>query len=305
MLEKKNNRLPFEAKEKERAINSFKLFGIKYTCRRYHCSRSSLLRWRKQYDGTINSLENKSHAQLTPHWNAHTAEEIKNINNLVRRNPGIGLNELYGKLYSKYGYRRHPASLFRFLRKNGIMYSIQEKRKKYVPKKYDTPDEPGIKMQLDVKCVPQECKVGSKLFDKRFYQYTIIDECTRERFIYAYEEQCAQSTVDFVQRALKYFGYIPKEIQTDNGQEFTYLVKTKDDRKHQLDVLCESLGIVHKLIKPRTPRHNGKVERSHRDDNERFYSWLKFYSLEDLNLQMSAYLKRSNNIPKRVLKWLK
>ena len=66
--------------------------------------------------------------------------------------------------------------------------------------------------------------------------------------------------------------------------------------------LLEQLGIEHKLIKPRTPRHNGKVERSHRSDNERFYRWLKFYSYDDLLLQMKAYLKRSNNIPMSVLK---
>lgn len=50
--------------------------------------------------------------------------------------------------------------------------------------------------------------------------------------------------------------------------------------------------------------HNGKVERSHRNDNERFYSYLKFYSFEDLLKQGKAYLKRSNNIPMAVLGYL-
>jgi hypothetical protein len=58
------------------------------------------------------------------------------------------------------------------------------------------------------------------------------------------------------------------------------------------------------LIKPRTPRHNGKVERSHRNDNERFYRRLKFYDYTDLLSQMKAYLKRSNNIPVSTLKSL-
>lgn len=44
----------------------------------------------------------------------------------------------------------------------------------------------------------------------------------------------------------------------------------------------EELGIKHKLIKPRTPRHNGKVERSHRKDQERFYYKRIFVSFEDL-----------------------
>ena len=90
-------------------------------------------------------------------------------------------------------------------------------------------------------------------------------------------------------------------IQTDNGTEFTYFVKT--DRVHPLDVLCKVPNIVHKLIRPRTPMHNGKVERSHRNDQERFYNYMKFYSYEDLQKQMATYLKRSNNIPMSVLNW--
>ena len=73
---------------------------------------------------------------------------------------------------------------------------------------------------------------------------------------------------------------------------------------HPLDILCNELNITHKLIRPRTPRHNGKVERSHRNDQQRFYSYLSFYSFDDLLIQMKAYLKRSNNIPMQVLNWL-
>ena len=64
---------------------------------------------------------------------------------------------------------------------------------------------------------------------------------------------------------------------------------------HPLDELLKKLGIKHHKIQPRTPQHNGKVERSHRNDNERFYSYLKFYNLEDLREQGKRYLKRSNN----------
>ena len=81
-----------------------------------------------------------------------------------------------------------------------------------------------------------------------------------------------------------------------------YTRQTRIDKLHPLDRFCERHGIEHKLIKPRTPRHNGKVERSHRNDNERFYKNLKFYSYKDLINQMKAYLRRSNNIPISTLK---
>lgn len=303
VMEYKQFRFPFPPKEKEKALKYWKYIGdIKLVCNRYHVTERTLYRWKKIYNGTLKSLENKSHRPHSEHPKAHTQAEKNAIKKLVRRNPNMGLNELYGKLRIKYGYTRHPVSLFRFLRKNGY-FKDKKKHAKYKPKPYDTPTSIGEKFQLDVKFVPNECKSSLLPLDKRFYQYTIIDEATRERFIYPYDEQNAMNTCDFVIRAINYFGYKPKIIQTDNGQEFTYLTKLKNDLIHPLDQLCNKLNIVHKRIRPRTPRHNGKVERSHRNDNERFYRWLKFYSLDDLRQQMKAYLIRSNNIPISVLGW--
>ena len=82
------------------------------------------------------------------------------------------------------------------------------------------------------------------------------------------------------------------------------IISNANNAKECFDVLCNELKIEHKLIRPRTPRHNGKVERSHRNDQNRFYNYLKFYSYEDLQTQMKAYLKRSNNIPMQVLGWI-
>ena len=180
-------------------------------------------------------------------------------------------------------------------------YSIPLKKKSlYTPKPYDTPKSIGIKWQLDVKFVPKLCYSGQT--SDKFYQYTMIDEASRERFIYPYREHSSYSSIQFIKRAIEYFGYQPKIIQTDNGAEFTHIKKT--DRIHPVDILLQELGIRHQLIRPRTPRHNGKVERSHRNDNERFYQYLKFYNYNDLIKQMKSYLKRSNNIPMQVLNWL-
>lgn len=291
---------PYSPDEKMKALKLLEHSTIEHVCHRYHCSQRTLYRWKAKYDGTMESLANGSNKPKKAHPNSHTAREIKHIKDLIKRNPNVTLNELYGKLRQKYAYTRHPTSLYRFLRKSGIITEIK-KTQRYKPKKYETPICIGEKMQLDVKYVPYECRTKSVPFDMNYYQYTIIDECTRERFIYAYKEQCADSTCDFVRRAIIYFGYVPKIIQTDNGQEFTFIRDTK--KVHKFDKLCDELGIEHKLIKPRTPRHNGKVERSHRNDNERFYKNLKFYSFEDLQNQMRYYLKRSNNIPSSALGW--
>ena len=234
-----------------------------YVCRKYHISKSSLSRWNKKFDGTKESLIDKSHKPKSKHPKAHTDLELKWIQNYIKRNPHITLCELWYKLKI---------------------------------------NKLGMKWQIDVKYVPDECKCDNLPEDKKFYQYTCIDEASRERFIYHYDSHTPMDTVDFVHRCFLFYEYKPKEIQTDNGVEFTWN-QEKIKKIHPLDKLCIVEDIYHHKIKPRTPRHNGKVERSHRSDNERFYNTLKFYSLEDLRYQAKLYLKRSNNIPMAVLNY--
>ena len=270
-------------------------------CRRYHISRASLYRWNKKFDGTKESLKDKSHRPLTPHPNSHTEQELKWIKDYHRRNPNISICELYGKLKADKGYTRHPGSLYRVFVRLGYRKQVESTKKKSKHLgKYDTPEQLGIKWQMDVKYVPTACYAGTD--EQKFYQYTMIEEATRERFIYPYMEQSSYSTVDFVKRAITYFGYAPDTIQTDNGGEFTHTSQTQ--KKHPFDIFCEHYSITHKLIRPRTPWHNGKVERSHRNDQERFYNYLRFYSYKDLLIQMQRYLRRSNHIPMQVLGWI-
>ena len=292
--------LPHELNTKFYAVKLYRTgVGAAFVCRRYKISKSSLLRWNKKFDGTKDSLLDKSHRPLSPHPHAHTELELKWIRDYHRRNPHISVCELYGKLRTEKGYSRHPGSLYRVYCRLGFSSKAPSTKKKRNPKPYDTPAQLGIKWQMDVKFVPTACYSGT--MPQKFYQYTMIDEASRERFIYPYMEQSSYSTVDFVKRAILYFGYQPQMIQTDNGCEFTHVKKTK--RIHPLDIFCEQHRIMHKLIRPRTPQHNGKVERSHRNDQERFYNHLKFYDYSDLLLQMKRYIKRSNNIPMQVLDW--
>ena len=301
-IAQKKRYLPHEITTK---VNSVKLYrqtkDIGFVCRRYHISKASLMRWNKQYDGTKESLRPKSHRPLTPHPNAHTEQELKWIRDYHRRNPNISICELYGKLREDKAYSRHPGSLYRVFVRLGYRKKVESTKKKSKHNgKYDTPKKLGIKWQMDVKYVPSACYVGTD--DEKFYQYTVIEEASRKRFIYAYKEQSSYSTVDFFKRAIIFFGYAPETLQTDNGGEFNHTTKTT--RIHPLDVFCNKIHVYHKTIRPKTPWHNGKVERSHRNDQQRFYNYLKFYSFDDLQKQMKRYLYRSNNIPMSVLDWL-
>ena len=142
----------------------------------------------------------------------------------------------------------------------------------------------------------------------KLYQYTAIDEYSRYRVLGAYEEQSTYSSASFLRKVVAAFkrkGITVECVQTDNGFEFTNRFANS---RRELPTLFEAeaarLGIRHKLIRPYTPRLNGKVERSHREDQKRFYSCHSFYSPNDFAKQLAVHNRRSNNFPMRSLGWL-
>ena len=139
--EKSKRYLPHDLKTRENAVKTYRNGNsISYVLRKYHISRTSLYRWNKAYDGTLESLMDKSHKPHTPHPNAHTEEEIKWIKDLIRRNPHITLCELWIKLKINKGYNRHIVSLYRVLKRIGFYNQpLISGTSKYVSQKYDTP----------------------------------------------------------------------------------------------------------------------------------------------------------------------
>ena len=127
----------------------------------------------------------------------------------------------------------------------------------------------------------------------------------RGHYLKAYKEQSTHSSKDFLLNLIPYYlkrGIEIQCIQTDNGFEFTNrLAGNQTTRLTAFEDAAQTLGIKLKHIKPYTPRHNGKVERSHREDQKRFYKHRKFYSFEDFVSQLAAWQPRSNQLPMRPL----
>ena len=276
-------------------------YGVKKASRKYNKSRSYIYFWKARWDGTAESLACQSRRPHS-HPNQHTEAELKLIRDMRRRNPRLGMVELWDRLRQR-GYTRRPESLFRVMRKLG-MFPQPEKKPVCKPKPYEQMTYPGQRVQVDVKVVPRRCIADPEL---RLYQYTAIDEFTRLRFLAAYPEQSTYSSADFLKKLVKWYarrGVRVECVQTDNGFEFT---NRFSNSKRELLTLFETtaaqLGIRHKLIRPYTPRHNGKVERSHREDQKRFYSCRSFYSLDDFAKQLAVHNRRSNNFPMRPLNY--
>ena len=139
---------------------------------------------------------------------------------------------------------------------------------------------------------------------KKFYQYTAIDEYSRFRYLEAFEEHSTYSSAIFLEHLIKKFPFKIQCVQTDNGSEFTKsLGNTEKPTPTLFEARLEQCGIKHKLIKPYTPRHNGKVERSHRKDNEYFYATHSFYSFDDFKKQLAVHNRKYNNFPMCPLNW--
>lgn len=275
--------------------------GVSAASRKYNRSRSFIYFWRKRWDGNMESLQCRSRK---PHFhpNQHTEEELKLIRNMRRRNPDLGIIELWCRLRER-GYSRCVESLYRVMKRENLM--PQEKKvKKYIPKPYEQMAYPGQRIQIDVKVVPRKCIADPEL---RLYQYTAIDEFSRYRILGAYPEQSTYSSTLFLKKVILEFnkkGVEVECIQTDNGLEFTNRFATHRNKPTLFEETLRHLGIRHKLIRPYTPRHNGKVERSHREDQKRFYEKHSFYSLDDFGGQLAVHQRNSNKMPMRPLHWL-
>lgn len=286
-----------EAHFRQRVIRYSEKHGVTAASIRHHRSRNAIYEWKSKYDGNWKSLRDKSHRPKS-HPKQHTEEEKELILRHWRRHKDDRI-VLWDTIRKK-GYKRSYYSMTRVL---GKWLSDEEKTKIKArkPKPYMRAEYPGQKIQIDVKFVPSWCVANGR----KYYQYTAIDECTRLVFREIYDEHSTYSSKDFLEKLIAYFPFQIREIQTDNGREFTnaYL-PMKTELKSLFEHALENLDIIYHRIRVATPRHNGKVERQHRTDEKRFYKKMRMYNLEDGRKQIARYNKWSNNIPKICLRFL-
>ena len=260
------------------------------TAERYKVSRKTFYKWLKRYDGTWESLMERSRR---PHQSprAHTPEEIQQIRRLAKKHHWEDLILAYQEMQEKYGYTRSYGGFKRIVGK--LKEGKGNKRRKGRKNKpYQPADYPGQKVQMDVKFVPAQCVTDGR----RYYQFTAVDERTRWTYRQMYAEHSTYSAEKFLIELIQRCPFPIREIQTDNGTEFTKALITNDPNDKSLfELKLEEYGIRYHRIRIATPRHNGKVERQHRIDQQRFYNRLRMFSLEDGRKQLAVYQKKSND----------
>jgi transposase InsO family protein len=291
------NSLHSEAQFRQRVIKYSEKHGVTAASIRYHRSRQAIYEWKAKYDGHWKSLVDKSHRPHS-HPNQHTEMEKELILRHWRYNKEDKI-VLWDTIREK-GYKRSYSSMVRVLRKMGLEKEAK-RRKTLKPKPYQRAEYPGQKIQIDVKFVPGYCVANGE----KYYQYTAIDECTRVVFREMYDEHSTHSSRNFLIKMLQAFPFPIREVQTDNGTEFTTALLVKNpETKSMFESALEDMDIIYHRIRIATPRHNGKVERQHGIDDKRFYSKMRMYSLEDGRKQLIRYNKWSNSISKICLNFL-
>lgn len=245
------------------------------TCRYFGVGRSSFYRWKAAYDqcgeaGLVNEKPiPKNPANQTP-------PEIVEKVLYLRSKYHLGSIRIVWYLARYHDIKISDAGVTRILRRNGIGRLPRGTRMRKVHTKRYNKQVPGHHIQMDVKFLTFIGKRGEKI---RRFQYTAIDDATRVRALKVYDKHTQANAIDFVDHIMEKFPFRIREIRTDNGHEF--------QAKFHWHV--EDHGIRHAYIKRGTPQLNGKVERSHRSDQQEFYQLLSYKVDVDLEAKLSEW----------------
>jgi transposase InsO family protein len=212
----------------------------------------------------------------------------------LRKKTGLCARKLHWRL-EKQGVAIHERTVGKILKKEGLVRKYRIKKVKY---KYLRAERaPGELLEIDVKYVP------GRVASKRYYQYTAIDTASRWRYLKIYDEQSTYHSILFLKEVLKRFPHRIQAIKTDNGSVFTNYYLGTNKRSdltvkeiHALDKFCGLHNIVHYLIDPGKPAQNGTVERSHREDQEKFYERNKFKNRRELEKKIRTWNEYYNNL---------
>ena len=256
-------------------------------------SARSLKRWKRAYEanGMDGLIPKSTEPKTSPR---ETMIRVKEEVIALRKQTRLCALKLHWRL-RKQGVHIPPRTIGKILKDEGLVRKYRVKKTTY--KYLRAERNPGELVEIDVKYVP------GRIAGKRYYQYTAIDTASRWRYLAVYEEQSTFHSIHFLRDVLTRFPYPITGVKTDNGSVFTnYYIGTNKRSDltvktlHALDVFCRERGIVHYLIDPGKPAQNGTVERSHREDQEKFYEQHTFKSFADLKMKIRRWNDYYNNL---------
>jgi transposase InsO family protein len=241
--------------------------NVARTCRHFGISRKSFYKWKKRLDEHGQAgLGDRARIPLT--LPRATPPEVVSKILYLRQHYHFGAGRIRAYLARFHQIAIATSSVHRILTRHGMpRLPANQKHQSHSRRwrRYEKP-QPGHRLQVDVKFL--ERIPGTQ---KRLYQFTAIDDCTRIRVLKIYEACNQRTAIRFIDEVRRRLPFRVQVVQTDNGAEFQ-----SDFHWH-----LEQDDIRHVYIRPRTPHLNGKVERSHRVDDQEFYQLLDADGVSD------------------------
>jgi transposase InsO family protein len=241
--------------------------NVARVCRRFGISRKSFYKWkgRRAELGDAGLCDRPRTPQRSPRA---TANEVVSKILYLRQHYHFGPSRIAAYLLRFHQIKIAVSTVHRVLERVGM--NRLPANQKHQPhgkrwQRYEKP-QPGHRLQLDVKFL--ERTPGTR---RRLYQFTAIDDCTRIRVLKVYDACNQRTAIRFIDEVRNRLPFRVLVVQTDNGAEF----------QSEFHWHVESQDIRHVYIRPRTPRLNGKVERSHRVDDQEFYQMLDQNGISD------------------------
>ena len=192
------------------------------------------------------------------------------------------------------GVNIHFQTIQKIIKKEGLTRKYRTRKIKYLYVRALL--QPGEIVELDIKYVPDRIK------GRRYYQYTAIDSASRWRHLKVFDDCSSYSAMVFLKELVQLSPFQIKAVKTDNDSCFTnrytgYLRSSDplNPRLHAFDLLCRELDIEHYLIDPGKPQQNAFVERSHREDQEKFYEQTQFKSFQELRYKLRLWNMEYND----------
>ena len=237
--------------------------------------RSTFYRWKKAFaeQGEAGLVRRKPVARSHPR---RLPPEVVDQVLHLRQTYHLGPERIMWYLARYHGVETSRSTIYRVLIRHGLRRLPKNVGRRAIHTRRYAKQVPGHHIQVDVKFLGLKTPEGDRI---RRYQYTAIDDATRIRALRIYRRHNQRSAIDFIDYVIEKFPFRIHTVRTDRGHEF----------QAQFHWHVEDKGIRHVYIKPRTPQLNGKVERSHRSDQEEFYQLLTYTGDVDLNQKLAEW----------------
>lgn len=244
-------------------------------CREFGVPKSTFYEWKKAYDeGGVEGLVRKKPIPKS-HPRSLSPEVVEKVLHL-RRKYHLGPDRITWYLERYHGIETSSSTVYRTLVRNGVSRLPRKVGRRAVHTRRYAKRVPGHHVQVDVKFLTLKSDEGHRI---RRYQFTAVDDATRIRALRVFRRHNQKNAIKFIDQVIEKFPFRIHTIRTDRGHEFQALFHWH----------VEDLGIRHVYIKPRSPQLNGKVERSHRTDQEEFYQLLTYTDDVDLNEKLAVW----------------